>query len=128
MEVVGSRPRTVHGTPHCPGHAGVGRGLGTSHDAAVELAADFHVYAVEWTADGITWSLDGTPYGTVERARVPAGARVFDHDFHLLLNLAIGGSWPGNSFDPASLPAAMLIDWVRVRSPHLRTSRLLSSR
>lgn len=52
MEFVGSQPRTVHGTLHCPGHAGVGCGLGTSRDAAVNLAADFHVYAVEWTADG----------------------------------------------------------------------------
>jgi beta-glucanase (GH16 family) len=110
MEHVGGRPNTVHGTLHGPGHAGLGGGIGASHDAAVALAGDFHVYAVDWTADRITWSLDGAPYSTLARADLPAAAWAVDHDCYLLLNLAIGGAWPGNAFDPAALPATMLVD------------------
>jgi hypothetical protein len=58
----------------------------TAHDARVDLTDDFHVYGVDWTRERITWRLDGEPY------------------------------WPGNSSDDLSLPATMLIDWVRVRS------------
>jgi beta-glucanase (GH16 family) len=112
MEHVGSEPRTVHGTLHGPGYAGVGRGKGTAHDAGVELAGAFHVYAVDWTAQRITWLLDGSPYASLARADVSAW--VFDHDFHLLLNLAVGGRWPGNETDVPSLPATMLVEWVRV--------------
>jgi beta-glucanase (GH16 family) len=110
MEHVGSEPRTVHGTLHGPGYAGVGRGLGASFDAGVDLSEDFHVYAVDWTAERITWSLDGARYHSLARADVPEW--VFDHDFHLLLNVAIGGSWPGNALDERSLPATMLVDYV----------------
>ena len=64
------------------------------------------------------WEGDGGPRAVFRaaRTRVPAHAWVFDRDFHLLLNLAIGGSWPGNRLDAATLPATMLIDWVRVRA------------
>jgi beta-glucanase (GH16 family) len=111
MEVVGSEPRTVHGTLHGPGYAGVGKGIGASYDAGADLSDDFHSYAVDWTADRISWSLDGASYNCIARDDVPAWA--FDHDFYLLLNLAIGGSWPGNALDERSLPATMLVDWVQ---------------
>lgn len=120
MEFAGVQPRTVHGTLHGPGYAGVGRGIGAAYDAAVDLADDFHFYGVHWTTDQITWTLGGAAYSTLARTSVPAGAWVFDHDFCLLLNLAIGGSWPGNATDESSVPATLLIDWVRVQSPHLR--------
>jgi beta-glucanase (GH16 family) len=120
MEFVGSEPRTVHGTLHGPGYAGVGNGIGAAYDTGFDLAGDFHVYAVDWTPDRITWSIDGAAYCTLGRSDVPGGAWVFEHDFYLLVNLAIGGSWPGNTTDDPSLPATMLIDWVRVNSPHLR--------
>jgi beta-glucanase (GH16 family) len=115
MEVVGSQPTTVHGTIHGPGHAGIEHGLGTAFDAGVPLADDFHAYAVDWSPGRIAWSLDGRPYAERTRADVPAGTWVFDDDFYLLLNLAIGGRWPGNATDDPPLPATMLVDWVRVR-------------
>jgi beta-glucanase (GH16 family) len=112
MEVVGSEPRAVHATVHCPGHAGVGRGLGATHTLDLDLAADFHVYGVDWTPERITWHLDGAAYRTLARADVPTWA--FDGEMFLLVNLAIGGRWPGNALDDATLPATMLVDWVRV--------------
>lgn len=113
MEHVGSDAGSVHGTLHGPGYAGLGGGVGFAHDAGVDLAADFHVYAVDWAPDRVTWSLDGHPYGTVTTQDVP-GPWPFDHDFFLLLNLAVGGDWPGNQTPEPALPATMLVDWVRV--------------
>jgi hypothetical protein len=115
------RQPAAHGARHAarPRAGGLGGGIGASHDAAVALADDFHVYAVDWTADRITWSLDGAPYSTLARADLPARAWAVDGDCYLLVNLAIGGAWPGNAFDPAALPATLLVDWVRVRSPRI---------
>ena len=111
MEFVGSEPRRVHGTVHGPGFAGVGLGVGHAHDTGVDLSDDFHVYGVDWKAERITWLLDGEPYFTVTPSTVPEW--VFQHEFYLLLTLAIGGAWPGNEAVPP-LPATMLVDWVRV--------------
>lgn len=114
MEYVGSQPTTVHGTLHVPGCSGVGSGFGSAHDTQVELARDFHVYAVDWNPDRITWYMDGTPYAVRHRTDLPADAWRFDHDHYLLLNLAIGGNWPGNETDNPELPVTMLIDWIRI--------------
>lgn len=114
MEVVGSEPRTVHGTLHGPGYAGVERGIGTAHDAGVPLADGFHVYGVHWGPGRVRWLLDGAPYATLTPADVPSEAWRFEHEFYLLLNLAIGGPWPGNEVEAPRLPATMLVDWVRV--------------
>jgi len=67
---VRSAPRTVHRTVPGPGNAGVGGGIGVAHDAGVDLAADFHVYGVDWGAEQITWRLDGAPYATLHRDAV----------------------------------------------------------
>lgn len=115
MEHVGSRPTTVQGTVHGPGYAGLSGGVGRAHDAGVDLTADFHVYGVDWTPDRITWHLDGEPYGSVAPPDVP-GPWPFAHDFHLVVNLAVGGDWPGNEVETATLdalPATMLVDWIR---------------
>lgn len=112
MEHVGSQPRAVHGTLHGPGYAGVEHGIGTAHDAGVPLADDFHVYGVDWRPGGVTSRLDGEPYATLTPADVPVWP--FEHEFFLLLNLAIGGPWPGNEVDEPALPVTMLVDWVRV--------------
>jgi beta-glucanase (GH16 family) len=114
MEVVSSEPTTLHGTVHGPGFAGVGLGVGHAHDTGMLLSDDFHVYAVEWQATRISWLLDGSPYFTVTRDELLAWP--FDHEFFLMLNLAVGGSWPGLATEP-SLPATMLVDWVRVTGP-----------
>lgn len=116
MEHVGSEPRTVHGTAHGPGFAGVGRGRGGSHDLSVDLADDFHVFAVRHAPDRVEWAVDGTTYHCLTVRDVPAGGWVFSPPFFLLLNLAVGGSWPGNDSVDPPLPATLLVDWVRVHA------------
>lgn len=116
MENFGTDPAIVHGTVHGPGYCGP-QGITASHDAGVDLADDFHVYSVHREPHRIRWYLDDTLYGTVTPADLRGHAWAFDHDFFLLLNVAVGGTpsvTPDSSLD---LPQAMLVDHVRVYAP-----------
>ena len=75
---------------------------------------DFHVYGVEWTADSITWQLDGNRYHSVDIKNNANSTEEFHKPFFILLNLAIGGDWPGQTIDESKVPARMLVDYVRV--------------
>jgi beta-glucanase (GH16 family) len=77
------------------------------------FADDYHVYAVEWQPGGIVWSVDSAVYATVTRSDV-SGAWVFDHPFFIILNVAVGGSWPGSPDGTTVFPQTMLVDYVRV--------------
>jgi beta-glucanase (GH16 family) len=116
MENIGKEPSIVHGTIHGPGYSG-SKGIG--HDYSLPsghvLSDDFHVYAAEWSPDAITFLLDDTPYGTVRPGDLPAGTHwVYNHPFFLLLNLAVGGNWPGNPDNTTRFPQMLVADWVRV--------------
>jgi beta-glucanase (GH16 family) len=112
MENVGKEPSIVHGTVHGPGYSG-GKGISAAH--ALRGSDKFHVYGVEWSADSIEFSVDGKAYTKVTHASLPAGAEwVFDKPFFLLLNLAVGGDWPGNPNSATRFPQSMEVDWVRV--------------
>lgn len=116
MENIGREPGKVHGTLHGPGYSG-GRGISgsVSLPTGQALADDFHVYAVEWEANRIRWFLDEKPYFTVTPADLPAGARwVFDKPHYLLLNLAVGGNWPGGPDATTTFPQRLYVDYVRV--------------
>ena len=116
MENIGKEPGTVYGTVHGPGYSGdraIANRTKDSHRSA--LSERFHVYGVEWSPKRIVFLLDGRRYATVTRENLPNGAKwVFDHPFFLLLNLAVGGNWPGNPHASTRFPQTMLVDWVRV--------------
>jgi beta-glucanase (GH16 family) len=113
MENVGQNPGVVHGTVHGPGYSG-SSGVTASHDAGTSLAGDFHVYSVNWERNRIRWYLDDQLYSTVTPADVRGNPWVFDHDFFLLLNVAVGGTLPGNPDSSVTFPQTMLIDYIRV--------------
>ncbi len=114
MEHVGGDPDTVHGTLHGPGYSGLEDGIGESYDTGLDLSHDFHRYAVRWTTNEFSWWFNDHPYLRLNPGDVP-GPWPFDQPFFLLLNLAIGGDWPGNADDRPDLPATMLVDWITVR-------------
>lgn len=75
----------------------------------------FHVFAIEWESNAIRFYVDGNLYQTRTPANVPAGARwVFDHSYFILLNVAVGGDWPGSPDATSTWPQSMLVDYVRV--------------
>jgi beta-glucanase (GH16 family) len=115
MENVGKQPATAFGTLHGPGYSG-GNGLSASTSlASGKLGDGFHVYAVEWENTTIRFYLDDTLYSTRTLADLPAGTVwVFDHPFFILLNVAVGGNWPGAPDASTAFPQQMLVDYVRV--------------
>ncbi|AKT42048.1 uncharacterized protein CMC5_062710 [Chondromyces crocatus] len=116
MENIGSEPSTLHGSLHGPGYFG-GNPLtrSTTLPNGAPLADDFHIYAVEWEPNTVRWYLDGALYQTRTTADVPAGGRwVYDHNFFMILNVAVGGTWPGSPNASTSFPQQMRVDYVRV--------------
>lgn len=118
MEHIGKEPTQVHGTVHGPGYSG-GGGIGKAHTLpdGKAVADDFHVFAVDWEKDKITWSMDGNTYFTLTADQLPAGRKwVFDHPHFILMNLAVGGNWPGKPDATTVLPQRLVVDYVRVYS------------
>lgn len=116
MENIGKEPALVHGTIHGPGYSG-GKGPTASYALPNDrhFADDFHIYAVEWEKKAIRFYVDDHLYATRTRADLPKGARwVFQHKFFILLNVAVGGGWPGNPDSTSVFPESMLVDYVRV--------------
>jgi beta-glucanase (GH16 family) len=75
----------------------------------------FHVYAVEWSPNNIRFYFDDKLIAERTPADLPAGAKwVYDHPFFVILNVAVGGAWPGNPDDTTAFPQRMLVDYVRV--------------
>ena len=114
MEVLGSEPNILDGTLHAP-WSWAPNGVQGTAESATPLSAGFHVYSVEWEPERISFLLDGSVYKTITRAELPAGAAwPFQHPYFLLLDLAVGGEWPGSPNASTHFPAQMLVDWVRV--------------
>ncbi len=126
METIGSLPKELNGTVHAPQGAWSGSAdadgtewtRGEIYNHATSLSDAFHVYAAEWKPDAIDFSIDGKVYFSINKAQMPGGGRwTFDHPNHLLLNLAVGGEWPGAPTSATPFPSTMLVDWVRVYAP-----------
>ena len=116
MENIGKEPSIVHGTFHGPGYSG-GKGVSAAFTltGGRKFADDFHVFAVEWEPNVMRFYVDGNLYKTRTPADLPAGTSwVFDHPFFIILNVAVGGGWPGNPDATTVLPQQMLVDYVRV--------------
>lgn len=116
MENIGREPSLVHGTVHGPGYSGA-NGIGASYSLAngKRFADDFHIFAVEWEPGVLRFYVDGHLYETRTPADLPANSQwVFTHPFFILLNVAVGGSWPGNPDATTVFPQTMAVDYVRV--------------
>jgi beta-glucanase (GH16 family) len=114
MENIGREPAVAHGTMHGPGYSGAD-GIGRADAlSGATFADDFHVFAVAWRPNEIIWYVDGHQYNRTTPADLPRGAKwVFDHPFFLLLNVAVGGGWPGDPDASSTFPQQMVVDYVR---------------
>lgn len=74
----------------------------------------FHIYSVVWNANAINWYVDNTLYATGNIADNVNSTNAFHQPFFIILNMAVGGNWPGSFVDSTKLPATMLVDYVRV--------------
>lgn len=108
MEVLGHRPDTLEMHFHCGYGDCAGRSYG-SEVATRDLTQDWRVYGLEWGPEAIVWYLDGVP-----RWRFTDTAAIPNEPMYLLLNLAVGGDWPGDPDASTRFPAHFDVDYVRV--------------
>ena len=120
MENIGKEPSTNNGSLHMPA-------AGTSNDddltgtytlpGNAKLGDDFHTYAIEWSAAAIKFYVDDNLYETQTPSTATGRTWKFDHPFFILLNVAVGGQWPGAPDSTTTFPQTMKVDWVRVYEP-----------
>lgn len=115
MENVGYWPDSALGTIHTGAYNGM---LGTQKTKGVnlnDLSKVFHVYAIEWTSESISFFVDNKIYNYFKNENKGIEAWPFDKEFHLLLNIAVGGNWGGKfGVDDKIFPQKMEVDYVRV--------------
>lgn len=109
MERVNHNPY-VNGTVHwdAGGHAEYGRVSGNLD------FSQFHVYSIEWDSKYIRWFVDGQQFNEFYIENGTGNTEEFQRPFFLLLNLAVGGNWPGSPNNSTPFPSQMLVDYVRV--------------
>jgi hypothetical protein len=116
MELIGSAPNVVHGTVHFGAdwtqHNYVGQA--TNLPFGQSFADEFHVYSIDWDENGITWLLDDTPFYSIDANVTGSQPYPFDNPFFFILNVAVGGQWPGYPNASTTFPQFMAIDYVRV--------------
>lgn len=116
LERVGYDAGLVHATIHTQANNSVRGNAITANARIGKRNSGFHVYAMLWTESQITISLDGVTMLTYDRAAdAKSNTWPFDVPFHLILNLAVGGSWGGQmGIDDDAFPQRMLVDYVRL--------------
>ena len=120
MEIVNAGTEyhvTLHGpqgdTDYYGGVEKSGQVVGTSGPIA-DLSKDFHTYWVDWQPNNITIGVDDATLGHFTPWSLPPGAQwVFDRPMYALLNIAVGGDWPGPPDASTQFPATMLVDWFK---------------
>lgn len=118
MENIGREPRLNHGSLHGPNYPAAGVTARYELPNQHPLYKAFHRYAIEWSPDKIEFLVDGVSYETVTAASLSPGADwVFNRPFFFLLNVAVGGDWPGNPDGTTVFPQEMAVDYVRVWKP-----------
>jgi beta-glucanase (GH16 family) len=116
MENFGTDPAVVQGTVHGPGYCGA-NGIAASCDAGLDLSAAFHVYSVAWEPARIRWYLDDRHYATVTPGDLRGHRWMFDHDFFLLVNVAVGGVASVPPDTSTAFPQRLLVDYIRLYAP-----------
>lgn len=117
MELLGQEPNRVYGTLHYGGEPPANVNTGSSFALTNNsFASDFHVFTLEWEENEMRWYIDDYLYATQTEWHTngqPYPAP-FDKRFHLILNIAVGGNWPGYPDDTTVFPQQMVVDWIRV--------------
>ena len=120
MENIGSEPSINHGSLHMPAAGSTNdselTGM-TALPAAAKLGDAFHTYAIEWSATAIKFYLDDVLYETQTPQTATGRTWAFDQPFFIILNVAVGGQWPGAPDSTTVFPQTMKVDWVRAYQP-----------
>ena len=115
MEKVGGtgRENTIHGTVHWQ-NSGQHAEFGGDVSLSTNTTSQFHVYSIVWTSTRISWYIDGntTPFHVIDTS--PGELDEFRREFFLIMNVAVGGLWPGSPNASTTFPQHMIVDYVRI--------------
>ena len=115
MEWIGSQAGRVDGSLHGTGYSGSGLTGNAVLPGGASYGDAYHVFAVDWYPGEIVFSVDGVVYEDQKESQAPAGYQwPFVQRFFILLNLAVGGNFPGAPNSGTSFPQSYLVDYVRV--------------
>jgi hypothetical protein len=115
MELLGHLPGTIHGTAHW----GIDwpnwthQGLSTSIYPE-NFDEEFHVFSIDWTEDNIDFIMDDEVFFNINPSMMNGQPYPFNNPFFFILNVAVGGNWPGNPDESTTFPVFMAVDYVRV--------------
>ena len=114
----GTNGNEIFATIHYGGEFPANVSSSETYVPSENVTTSFNVYAIEWDPTEIRWYFNDTLYATRNSWFSTAAAfpAPFDQPFHILINLAVGGNFPGNPTLQTPLPATMLVDWIRVYS------------
>lgn len=117
MELLGQESNRVYGTLHYGGSYPNNSHSGSSFRLpSGSFATDYHLFTIEWEENEFRWYVDGILYLTQNEwsTNVAPYPAPFDQEFYLILNVAVGGNWPGNPDETTIFPQTMVVDYVRV--------------
>lgn len=113
MEYLGSKPTSIFGTVHGPGYSG-GEAISKNYVLTNNrFDNDFHIFGIEWGENYVNYYVDGDLYNQITPKDVK-GEWVFNQPFYIILNMAVGGNFPGSPNAETTFPQTMLVDYVRV--------------
>lgn len=106
----------VHGTLHHGGEWPNNVQSGNELIVSIDNTLDFHEYALEWDVDEMRWYVDGQLFATQNNWSTPSAPfpAPFDETFYIVLNIAVGGNWPGSPDSTTVFPQTMEVDYIRV--------------
>jgi len=116
MELLGQEPDKIYGTIHYGGKYPRNKHSGSFYKYPESFSDGFHVFSIEWDTTEIRWYVDDIQYAVQtewysENGEYPAP---FDQRFYLIINVAVGGNWPGDPDTYTQFPQKMIVDYVRV--------------
>lgn len=114
MELLGNQPAKVYGTMHWSNSSGQDANVGGNYTLpSGDFSQEFHVFSVVWDSTKIAWYIDNQLYFTGDQSDVTT-VNPFNKPFFFILNIAVGGNWPGNPDGTTVFPQRMIVDYVRV--------------
>jgi hypothetical protein len=114
MEMVGHEPNKVHGTVHFGPGPGSIQSTGSYTLPTSDFSGDFHVFSIIWDVNTIQWLVDGKVFKTFSNTDVGNATYPFNEDFYFIINLAVGGNWPGSPDATTTFPQQLVVDYIRV--------------
>ena len=116
MELIGSDPQQVHGTAHW-GPQGSSTSQSAGHHIRLstdDFSTEFNVFSIIWESNSVKWYMNDMLYHSINTGSVGSNNYPFNQEFFFILNVAVGGNWPGNPNASTNFPQQMQVDYIRV--------------